>query len=730
MNRILVGTVIALAMLINDAQAQWRAVPESSAEQPAWAADLENRFADNDTLDVLIEFRASDALGTGLPARDRATSATSERAAAEAVADTVRRHVDDTVRPAVGALRSQGLDITHVYSYQPIVRATIRRVDLAALNARDDIIAVHINAYDKADDAADVPPPAESYDKAQLFTTTVASGATQAWAKGYRGQGYAIAILDNGIVANHEMFKNNKIIAEACFSGSTTGDQSLCPNAAKSATGTGAASACTGGNSVCDHGTHVAGIAAGNNAATTSPKQGMAPDAKLIPIQVFSRVTSTSICDGAASCLLTSTADQISAFDWLIANGPAQNLIAVNISLGGSTPFASYCDTTTARSSGVNIMRTMGILTAIASGNDGFVVSVTTPACIKAAVTVGGTNITHTGANSSFNNSPLVDVLAPGTTVESAVVNATNPTTTYGFKSGTSMATPHVAGAIAVLKSRLPSSNAAQIEYALKAGGVSTTLSSWSYSTPRINVNTSLDFMTQNPTPSGVALIGYQPGAVSSGFSYIRLYNPNTYAGAVSITAMQDTPKRNLGTYRVNVPGRAALQIQMKDIEEALGQTGVASSTTSFYVDSAFSGFAQNIQWNTAGQSLTNLTTCKTTATDPNTFLGNVHTSLIQGYPSYIRIHNQGTSAAGATFDIYNANTGAFINALGTQQIESNTTITLPAQAAFDALGFNPGTTVFQVNFILRSGFNGVIAHIVDNTGAGVLTDMTAKCPI
>ena len=720
--------ILALVGLITEATAQWVVIPNQEPNRPSWALELEQRLADRDTLDVLIEFRVSPTVqSTPRGTRERATT---ERAAAEAVAETMRRHVEDAVRPAADELRGQGLDVTHVYTYQPIVRATIRPADLPSLMARDDILAVHMNDYNKVGDGADVSLPVEAYDKAQLFTTTVDSGATQVWAKGFRGQGYAIAILDNGIVAKHEMFKGDKILTEACFSGNATGAQSLCANAAKSATGTGAASVCAGGNNVCDHGTHVAGIAAGNNAAA-SPKQGMAPDAKLIPIQVFSRVTSTITCNGATSCLLSSAADQISALDWLIANGPAQKLIAVNMSLGSSnTPYGSYCDSTNSRASGVNILRTMGVLTTISSGNDGYIFSVSSPACIKAAVTVGGTNVSHTGANSSFNNSPLVDVLAPGTAVESAIANATNPTTTYGLKSGTSMAAPHVAGAIALLKSRLPSVGAAQIEYALKAGGVSTTLATWSYSTPRIKVNMSLDFLSQKPAPTGVALIGYQPGAAISGFSYIRLYNPNTYAGAVSITAVQDSPKVNLGTYTVNVPSRAALEIQMNDIESAIGNAGAASSTTSFYVDAAFSGYAQNIQWNAAGQSLSNLTVCKATLIDPNNFIGNVHTALIQDYPSYIRIHNQGASAAGAIFDIYNAVTGSYIATLGTQLIESNTTLTLSAQAGFDALGFKPGTSIFQVNFILRSGFNGVIAHVVDNAGSGVLTDMTTKCPI
>jgi subtilisin family serine protease len=699
-------------------------VPEAAqAPAPDWLARIAEQLDGKDSLDVLIEFKTAEV--APLRAIERGDSPTAGGRDPTDYAAEVGQAVAAAGRPLAAALTASGVEIIQAYNYQPILHVRITAQHLPQLVARADVIAVHLNERSKLD-AVDVPAP----DKPQLFTTTVDSGASAVWAQGFRGQGYAIAILDNGIVANHEMFKDGKIVTEACFSNSASDGESLCPNAAKTASGTGAASACAGGTGVCDHGSHVAGIAAGNNKAATSPKQGVAPDARLIPIQVFTRYTSSSTCSGTTPCLLTTAADQISALDWLIANGPAQNLIAVNMSLGGSTSNSSYCDAITARTTGVNTLRVMGILTAIAAGNEGFVGGVTVPGCIKAAVTVSGTNATHTGANSAFNHAPIVDLLAPGTTVESAVVNATNPTTTYGFKSGSSMATPHIAGAIALIKSRMPSISAEQIEYALKAGGIATTLSSWSWSTPRMKVDASLNFLTATPPPIGVPLIGYQPGAFASGFSYIRVYNPNSYASTLNVSVVQDQPKKILGLYRTTVPGRAALQVQLKDIEAAVGQTGVGTSTVSLYADANFIGFAQNIQWNAAGQSLTNLTTCRATTTDPNTFLGNVHTSLIQGYPSAIRVHNSGAVAASATFDLYNSVTGAFIGAVGTTSIEPNTTIQLSGQGALDAVGFNPGSSVFHVNFILRSGFTGVIAHVVDNVGSGVLTDMTPKCPI
>ena len=139
--------ILALVGLITEATAQWVVIPNQEPNRPSWALELEQRLADRDTLDVLIEFRVSPTVqSTPRGTRERATT---ERAAAEAVAETMRRHVEDAVRPAADELRSQGLDVTHVYTYQPIVRATIRPADLPSLMARDDILAVHMNDYNK-----------------------------------------------------------------------------------------------------------------------------------------------------------------------------------------------------------------------------------------------------------------------------------------------------------------------------------------------------------------------------------------------------------------------------------------------------------------------------------------------------------------------------------------------------------------------------------------------------
>jgi subtilisin family serine protease len=114
----------------------------------------------------------------------------------------------------------------------------------------------------------------------------------------------------------------------------------------------------------------------------------------------------------------------------------------------------------------VQKLRGVGIATVIAAGNDGLTGYVGAPGCISSAVTVGST--TKTDTVSSFSNlSPAVDILAPGSSITSAL-----PGGAYGIASGTSMATPHIAGAYAVMRSAKPTASLDQILAALQASPI------------------------------------------------------------------------------------------------------------------------------------------------------------------------------------------------------------------------------------------------------------------
>src|SRR5262249_39760443 len=114
-------------------------------------------------------------------------------------------------------------------------------------------------------------------------------GAPTAWSAGFDGRGTVVVILDSGVDRTHP-FLANKVVAEVCFSSTTTGplpSTSLCPNGKEEQFGVGAATPCT--LSECRHGTHVAGIAAGNGGPAGVSFSGIARGAQITAIQIHSR---------------------------------------------------------------------------------------------------------------------------------------------------------------------------------------------------------------------------------------------------------------------------------------------------------------------------------------------------------------------------------------------------------------------------------------------------------
>ncbi len=277
---------------------------------------------------------------------------------------------------------------------------------------------------------------------------------------GWTGSDQTVAILDTGIDGDHEFF-DGRIVSEACYSnagGGGTGT-TLCPNEEEEQIGLGASDATVDecfdefGNNICDHGSHVAGIAAGAaDGVLGAPGDGVAPGADIISIQVFTRFDDDDACGGDpgdAPCVLTYTADQILALERVAELNDDFDIAAANMSLGGGES-EDHCDGDD-RKPIIDDLRAMGIATVIASGNDGFLNSVGAPGCISTAVTVGST--TNTDGVSGFSNrGPLLDLFAPGHhSVLSSVIAPD-----FGGKGGTSMAAPHVAGAFAVLQEAYP----------------------------------------------------------------------------------------------------------------------------------------------------------------------------------------------------------------------------------------------------------------------------------
>lgn len=342
-------------------------------------------------------------------------------------------------------------------------------------------------------------------------------GANQIWADGYTGQGQAIAILDTGVDKTHD-FLAGKVVAEACFSdqnGSTLNDStSLCPSGVGEYDGAGVN--CPG----CDHGTHVAGIAAGKSQGLN----GVAIDAKIIAIQVFSRLSS-----GLAAYTSDIILGLEKVLDLHLRDTFNYNIAAVNMSLGGGLyNSAISCDLDNPSTKlAIDNLRAAGIATVIASGNGGSTNQISGPGCISSAISVAASDNLDRVAGFS-NAASWLKTLAPGVSIRSSVLNGS-----FANKSGTSMATPHISGAVAILKSKAPTATVDQILAAMTTGGRAVIDPGNNFSFPRVDLVGASDTLpTAGPLPANVIVDNdYNVSGGIAGGAFQDLTGSENYAG-------------------------------------------------------------------------------------------------------------------------------------------------------------------------------------------------------
>lgn len=326
-----------------------------------------------------------------------------------------------------------------------------------------------------------------------LLQSTLLIDADDIWTQSVEGNGQVIAILDTGVDSSHS-FLASKVVEEACFSTTSilNDSESVCPGGVDDSTAPGSAQPPFGVDGA-DHGTHVAGIASGRNGTFMGSNfDGVARGADIVAIQVFSKFNSPSDCRGFAPCLLSFPSDQIQGLERVLQLRTSGLPIAsVNMSLGGSPP--RNCDSD-ARKSEVDDLLSFGVVTVAASGNAGNKGQIDIPACISSVLSVGSTNILDR-VSSFSNSSNKIDLLAPGESIISSV-----PGGGFASLNGTSMATPHVAGAIAALESG-SSAPIATIVAALTNNGVAVRDNSNNVVRPRIDLDDSLAALNRTSSP-------------------------------------------------------------------------------------------------------------------------------------------------------------------------------------------------------------------------------------
>ncbi|MCX5394914.1 S8 family serine peptidase [Streptomyces sp. NBC_00094] len=289
-------------------------------------------------------------------------------------------------------------------------------------------------------------------------------GADKAWESGYDGTGVKIAVLDTGVDKTHDDLRT-QVVGEKNFSAS--------PDAVDRV----------------GHGTHVASIAAGTGALSDGRFKGVAPGAKVISGKVLD---DEGYGDDSAV---------IAGMEWAAAEGAD----VVNLSLGGADdpgvdPLEAMVDKLSAEK---------GILFAVAAGNEGESgeSSVGSPGSADAALTVGA--VDKDDKLAAFSSvGPRVgdgavkpDVTAPGVAIAAAAAPGSaidtrpgtpHPAPGYLQIDGTSMATPHVAGAAAILKQRHPEWKSAELKGALTASAQGGAYTAFQQGTGRVQLDKAL----------------------------------------------------------------------------------------------------------------------------------------------------------------------------------------------------------------------------------------------
>ncbi|WP_393062161.1 S8 family serine peptidase [Streptomyces sp. LN549] len=364
--------------------------------------------------------------------------------------------------------------------------------------------------------------------------------APQAWADGYDGKGVKVAVLDTGIDADHPDVKDRILESKSFVPGQDVDDKH-------------------------GHGTHVASTIAGSGAASDGVNKGVAPAAGLLVGKVLGNDGS-----GADSGI-------IEAMEWAKAEGAD----VVSMSLGSSVPD----DGSDPMSQAVNALSAEGgPLFVIAAGNAYGAGTIGSPGSAEKALTIAAVDKQDNRADFS-SMGPLVrsyglkpDLSAPGVDINAAASQSVPGISgMYQSMSGTSMATPHVAGAAAILKERHPDWSGQRIKDALMTSSkVLPAYTPYEQGTGRVDVKAAID--TKIEATGSVAVASYAwPHSASDPVAErtITYRNNGTEDVTLDLATDTDVDAYTLSVKQLTVPAGSTAEAVL-----SLDPSKVANNTT------------------------------------------------------------------------------------------------------------------------------------------------------
>ncbi|WP_371636495.1 S8 family serine peptidase [Streptomyces zaomyceticus] len=305
--------------------------------------------------------------------------------------------------------------------------------------------------------------------KAAMAESNEQIGTPKAWEAGLTGKGVKVAVLDTGADLAHPDLAGRVTESKSFIAGQEVADRN-------------------------GHGTHVASTVGGSGAGSDGEEKGVAPGATLAVGKVLSD-------EGSGS-----ESEIIAGMEWAAKDIDAK---IVSMSLGsrepsdGTDPMAQAVNTLTAET---------GALFVIAAGNSGAPGSIGSPGAADSALTVGAVDSADeaayfTSQGPRYGDQALKpDLSAPGVDILAARSQLVAGSGLYTSMSGTSMATPHIAGVAALLAERHPDWTGAQLKNALMSSSKTLDASSYALGSGRVDVAAAI---AANVTATGSADLGF-----------------------------------------------------------------------------------------------------------------------------------------------------------------------------------------------------------------------------